>query len=92
MRENEIRITEDDIQQQAKGMIGAQYAQYGIPLEGEILDNLAKNSLADRKERQRVIDILQENRVIEALTSKVNPAEQQISYDEFLTIARENKM
>lgn len=92
IRENNIRITEEEIHEQTKGMIGAQYAQYGIPLEGEILDNIAKNSLSDRKERQRVIDILQENKVIEALTASVNPAEQEISFDDFLVIARENKM
>jgi len=72
-------------------MIGAQYAQYGMPLDEEMLENFANNVLADQKERQRIIEVLQENKVLDALTQQVKLKEKEISYDAFLELAGAGK-
>jgi trigger factor len=91
MEENKLQITEDEVRSQAKGMIGAQYAQYGMPLDEEMLENFANNVLADQKERQRIIEVLQENKVLDALTQQVKLKEKEISYDAFLELAGAGK-
>ncbi|MDG1260301.1 MAG: trigger factor [Flavobacteriales bacterium] len=87
MEEHKLEITEDEVRSQAKGMIGAQYAQYGMPLDEEMLENFANNVLADKKERQRIIEVLQENKVLDTLTAQVKLKEKEVSYDDFLEIA-----
>lgn len=87
MEEHKLEITEEEVRSQAKGMIGAQYAQYGMPLDEEMLENFANNVLADKKERQRIIEVLQENKVLDTLTAQVKLKEKEVSYDDFLEIA-----
>ncbi len=91
MEDNKLQITEEEVRSQAKGMIGAQYAQYGMPLDEEMLDNFANNVLADQKERQRIIEVLQENKVLDALTEQVKLKEKEVSYDDFLELAGAGK-
>ena len=70
-------------------MVGAQYAQYGMPMDEETLTNVAKNVLNDEKERRRIADVLVERKVVDDLKTRVTISEKQVSYVEFSKLADE---
>lgn len=87
MKAGDLRVTTEDLENEAKRVIGAQYAQYGMPLEGEMLDNFAKNALANEEERRRIADIIIERKVVDDLKPRVNIKEKTVSYEEFAKLA-----
>jgi trigger factor len=87
MKESDMRITAEDLEAEAKRVIGAQYAQYGMPLEGEMLDNFAKNALANDDERRRIADIIIERKVIDDLMPRVTIKEKTVSFEDFAKVA-----
>ncbi len=72
MKDADMRVTTEELEDEAKRVIGAQYAQYGMPLEGEMLDNFAKNALANEEERRRIADLIIERKVVDNLKPRVN--------------------
>lgn len=87
MKESEMRVTSEELENEAKRMIGAQYAQYGMPLEGEMLDNFAKNALSNDDERRRIADVIIERKVIDDLKPRVTIKEKSVSFEEFAKVA-----
>jgi trigger factor len=87
MKESDMRVTAEDLEAEAKRVIGAQYAQYGMPLEGEMLDNFAKNALANDDERRRIADIIIERKVIDDLMPRVTIKEKTVSFEDFAKVA-----
>lgn len=89
MREKEIQIGEEEVRQQAKAMLASQYAQYGYPLNDELLEQFAANMLSDRKEQQRVHDMIAENKVLDAIIDDLKFKEKEVSFDDFKKWAEE---
>ena len=89
MKESDMRVSAEELEEEAKRVIGAQYAQYGMPLEGEMLDNFAKNALSNDEERRRIADIIIERKVVDELKPKVTIKEKSVSFDEFAKLAAE---
>ena len=58
-----------------------------MPLEGEMLDNFAKNALANEEERRRIADLIIERKVVDNLKTRVNIKEKQVSYEDFAKLA-----
>ena len=48
MKDTDMRVTGEELEEEAK--VIAHSMQYGMPLEGEMLDNFAKNALANDDE------------------------------------------
>ena len=88
--DKEIIVTPEEIKEQAKAMIGSQYAQYGMPLDEEMLENFANNVLGDQNERQRINDVIKENKVLDALIEQAKIKEKAVSYEDFLELAKEH--
>ena len=89
MKESDMRVSAEELEEEAKRVIGAQYAQYGMPLEGEMLDNFAKNALSNDEERRRIADIIIERKVVDELKPKVTIKEKSVSFDDFAKLAAE---
>ena len=89
MKESDMRVSAEELEEEAKRVIGAQYAQYGMPLEGEMLDNFAKNALSNDEERRRIADIIIERKVVDELKPKVTIKDKSVSFDEFAKLAAE---
>lgn len=83
MREKEIQISEEEVHQQAKAMLASQYSQYGIPMNDELLDQFAANMLSDHKEKQRVHDMIAENKVLDGIIEDLKFKEKEVSFDDF---------
>ncbi|MGB0178429.1 MAG: trigger factor [Flavobacteriales bacterium] len=85
----DLKVTAEELEGEAKRMVGAQYAQYGMPMDEETLTNVAKNVLNDEKERRRIADVLVERKVVDDLKTRVTISEKQVSFDEFGKLAAE---
>ena len=89
MKATEMRVSQEELLDEAKRMIGAQYAQYGMPIEGEYLESFAQNALANEEERRRIADVIIERKVVDDLKTRVTIKDKAISYEEFAKLAAE---
>ena len=85
----DLKVDAAELEAEAKRMVGAQYAQYGMPMDEETLTNVAKNVLNDEKERRRIADVLVERKVVDDLKTRVKISEKLVSFDEFGKLAAE---
>jgi trigger factor len=86
MKAGDMRVTAEELEQEAKQILGAQYAQYGMPLEEEMLADFARNTLADEEQRRRIADRIIERKVIDDLKTRVAIEEKEVSYEEFMKL------
>lgn len=82
-----VSVTQDDIINEAKAQVAAQYSRYGIPLNDDMLMTFAKESLKDREQYDRLRDSLRENKMFEALIATLKVNEKAVSYDDFVKAA-----
>lgn len=87
-KENEVKVTKEDIVNFQKQALGAQYAQYGMPLDDEMLNEFAENSLKNKEEVDRVSQHLVNEKIIKVCKDNMKVKEKEISFDEFLKIAK----
>ena len=91
MADQDIRVTADELEVEAKKLIGAQYAQYGMPMDEETMSNVAKNMLAQEDERRRIADVIIERKVVNHLKTLVIIKDKSVSYEKFAELAAEVK-
>ena len=89
--DQEIKVTADELEIEAKKFIGAQYAQYGMPMDEETMSNVAKSMLAEEDERRRITDVIIERKVVDHLKTLVTIKDKSISYEKFAELAAEVK-
>ena len=85
----DLKVDAAELEAEAKRQVGAQYAQYGMPMDEETLGNVAKNVLNDDNERRRIADVLVERKVVDDLKTRVKISEKLVSSDEFGKLAAE---
>lgn len=89
IRENELKVEEQDAVNYTKSLIMQQYEQYGIPNPGdEELEQSARKILSDQNEGERIFDNLYGYKLIEHFKENLNLEEKEVSYDEFLKLAQ----
>jgi trigger factor len=81
MKDADMRVSAEELEEEAKRVIGAQYAQYGMPLEGEMLDNFAKNALSNDEERRRMPTSIIERKVVDNLKPRVTIKDKSVSFE-----------
>ena len=91
MSDKDMKVTADELEIEAKKFIGAQYAQYGMPMDEETMSNVAKNMLAQEDERRRIADVIIERKVVDHLKTLVTIKDKSISYEKFAELAAEVK-
>ena len=84
IKENELKVSPEEVQGFALQMARAQYNQYGIyNIPDEQLESFAKMILEKPEESERIYKKLYEDKVIEVVKEKVSIEEQEISQEEF---------
>ena len=84
VKDNELKITEEDVRALAKETAMAQFRQYGLNnVSDEHLDNYANHMLKNEDERRKLVTRKQEEVIVAAIKSKVSLDVKEITYDEF---------
>ncbi|MBA4408171.1 MAG: trigger factor [Bacteroidota bacterium] len=84
VKDNDLKITEEDVRSMAKEMALAQFRQYGLNnVSDEHLENYANHMLKSEEERRKLVSRKQEDVIIATIKNKVTLDMKEISYDEF---------
>lgn len=84
VKDNELKITEEDVRALAKEMALVQFRQYGLNNVGdEHLENYASHMLKNEEERRKLVSRKQEDVIIAAIKDKVTLDIKEIGYEEF---------
>ena len=84
VKDNELKITEDDVRGLAKEMAAMQFRQYGLNnVSDEHLENYANHMLQNEEERRKIVSKKQEDVIISTIKDKVTLDLKEIGYDEF---------
>lgn len=84
IKENELKVTAEEVQAFAIQMARAQYNQYGIfDIPEEQLESFAKIILEKQEEAERIYKRLFEEKVISVVKEKVTVEETEVSQEEF---------
>lgn len=84
----QIKIEESDLVEPAKNIARQQFAQYGMTnMDDETLTNYAKNILADKNYRPRLVEQVGDIKLFDAIKNGVNLDKKEVSIDEFKEIA-----
>lgn len=84
IRENEIKVSMEEANAHVKNILAERYAQYGMNLEEEQLEDLAKKTLSNREEVQNIYDFLYEDKVAKLVREKCTINAKKLNYDEFV--------
>jgi trigger factor len=84
IRQYELRVMPQDALDHVKQVLGSRYASYGMPIEDEQLEDMAKRALSDQKEAKNVYDFLYEEQMIAMVKENCTIEEKVLSYDEFV--------
>lgn len=84
IKENELKVSEEEMQEFAKQLARAQYNQYGLyDIPDEQLESFAKMILEKKEEAERIHQKLYEDKVIALVKDKVSLKEKEVSQEEF---------
>jgi len=90
--DQKLEATEEEIREQAIWAAQSRYFQYGIyDAPPEQLFQLADVLLKNEEEKNRIADVILENKVIDYVSTKFGLVEQEISLDDFNKMMDENK-
>jgi len=84
VKDNELKINEEDVRALAKEMALMQFRQYGLNnVSEEHLENYANHMLQNEEERRKLVAKKQEDVIVAAIKDKVTLDINKVSYDEF---------
>ena len=84
VRDNDLKITEEDVRALAKEMAAMQFRQYGLNNVGdEHLENYANHMLKNEEERRKLVARKQEDVIVSTIKDKVTLDVKEVSFDEF---------
>ena len=84
MKNNDIKVTADDIKAAAKDYVTYQYAMYGMSeIPAEIIGQSVENFLADEKQVSRLEEQVEDNKVLELIKKTITVKSKKISAAKF---------
>ena len=84
IKENELKVEENEVMDLAKEVAAAQFRQYGMfNVPDEHLDGFAKQMLSKKEDVNRLYNKKMEDKIMEVIKSKVNVEEKAVSREEF---------
>lgn len=90
-REQNIEITQEEVERYAKHYVVQQFAEYGNSfLTDEMITDLAKRFMSKEENLKRIYESLVERKVFEYLESIVKKDVKKVSYDAFIKIVKEH--
>jgi trigger factor len=84
IRQYELKVTPEDAMAHVKQVLASRYAQYGLPMEDEMLTEFAKKTLSNKEEAKNVYDFLYEERIVALVKEKCTLQEHYLPYEEFI--------
>jgi trigger factor len=84
IEKNEIKVTMEEAVDHLKKQYAERFAQYGLPVEDDRLEAMAKELLAKREEAKNVYDLLFEDKVMEFIKANCTINEVKLPFEEFL--------
>jgi len=89
IKENELKVEEEEAFDFAKQLAQAQYAQYGIPnVPDDQLESFAKMILEKQEEKERLYNKLLEDKVVAVVKDKVSLDEKEVTQEEFTELSK----
>ena len=90
IKQDNLTVSKEEAEAEAKALAAAQFAQYGMPSAPEdMLAGYAEKILADKEQGQKIYEKLYEMKVVEDVKSKITVEEKSVSADEFAKLAQE---
>lgn len=87
VKKNDLKVEDADIQDFAKRVAKAQFAQYGmLSVPEDVLDNYAKDMLKNKQTLQNILDRAVEEKLASLLKNQVELEIKEVSADEFNTL------
>jgi trigger factor len=84
VKDNELKVTEEDVHALAKEMTAMQFRQYGLSnVADEHLENYANQMMKNEEERRKVVSKAQEDVIITTIKTKVTLDIKEVSNEEF---------
>ena len=84
MRKYEFKVEQKDIQDAAVGYIHYQYAMYGMPnVPEEIVKEAVQNMMGDRKQIDRLVEQVEDNKVLGKLKEEITIKAKKITSEKF---------
>ena len=84
VKEQGIKVEQDDVMELAKRAVQAQFAQYGMAnVPADMLDNYAKEMMKNRETARNLIDRATEDKIVAAIKGLVSLNEKEISAEDF---------
>lgn len=84
VKDNDLKITEEDVRSVAKEMAAVQFRQYGLNnVADEHLENYANHMLKNEEERRKLVSRKQEDVILATIKDKVTLDMKEVSFDEF---------
>jgi len=87
IKQNEIKVSREEMLENQKNMMAQQYAQYGFPLDDEMLEKLAMEGLQNKEESQKLNDHLYNLKITQVMKDKMKVKEKEVSMDKFVELA-----
>ena len=90
VRENEMKVTEEEVELMAKRMVTLQYAQYGVyTVPEESMNSHVKEMMKEQETVNNLVDRILDERVIGWVKEQVTIVEQEATLDEFIKLSTE---
>ncbi|NOQ75792.1 MAG: trigger factor [Crocinitomix sp.] len=88
IKENEIKVENEEILEYTKGLLINQFAQYGMPApEEDVLVEQAKNVLQNKEEANKIYDNVYGVKMLNFFKNTVKLNEKSMPYDDFIKVA-----
>ena len=90
IKADNLTVTKEEAEAEAKALAAAQFAQYGMPsAPDDMLAGYAEKILADKEQGQKIYEKLFETKVVEDVKSKIKVTEKSVSAEDFAKLAKE---
>jgi len=83
IKDNSLKVTEDEAREEAKNFIKAEYSRYGQVPGDEDLEKISKDLLSKEKDAQRIFENLYSKKVLDLIKEKCTLQTTEVSYDDF---------
>ncbi len=88
IKENDIKVENEEILEYTKGLLINQFAQYGMPApEEDVLNEQARNVLQNKEEANKIYDNVYGVKMLNFFKNTVKLNEKSMPYDDFIKVA-----
>jgi len=83
-KDNNVEVSEEEVKTEGKRIAAMQFSQYGMfNVPEEHLENYAEQMIRNEEEKKRLYNKVEEDKILEAIKSKVTLEEKEIGHEEF---------